>query len=350
MTRPRASRPPGELPPRAAALCSPRAVAEILRRHGLRARKRLGQHFLVDRRVLAAIVGAAELTPADAVLEIGAGLGTLTLALAARAGRVVAIEVARELAPVLAETLAGVASAEVGHAAGGGLDRSAAGTSGEVVPVRLVFGDALRLDLARLLAEEGAGRRWKAVANLPYYATAPLLARLLGLPLDLLVLTVQKEVAERLVAAPGSHRYGALTVFVAYHAAAEVVAAVPPRSFYPPPLVASAVVRLRRRPAPPVPVPAPVLFAAVRAAFAHRRKTLANALAAELAPPGGRGTVETALARASLDAGRRPETLSLEEFARLAGALLAEGWRPARTGDARAKMEGDGGVESRSRK
>lgn len=349
MTRRNPSGPVPELPPESAALCSPRAVAQILGRHGLRPRKRLGQHFLVDRRVLAAIVGAAELTPADGVLEIGAGLGTLTLALAARAGRVVAVEMARELAPVLAETLRGIWSRGADGATGeeGGEAAGAAEGRGRV---RLVFGDALRLDLARLLAEEGAAGRWKAVANLPYYATAPLLVRLLELPLNLLVLTVQKEVADRLAAVPGGRPYGALTLYVRYHAEAEVVAGVPPRAFYPPPLVTSAVVRLRRRTAPPVAVPGPLLFAVVRSAFAQRRKTLANALAAAQRSPAGRALVGAALARAGLDGARRPETLSLEEFASLAEALQAEGWRPAKAGDARANLDWDLGVESRSRK
>ncbi len=306
-------------------------MVALLRRHGLRPRKRLGQHFLVDRRVLAAIVRAAELEADDGVLEIGAGLGTLTLALAAGAGRVVSVEIARELAPALAETLEGALAETPGG------------------KVRLVFGDALRLDLAGLLAEDG-GRRWKAVANLPYYVTAPLLARLLALPLELLVLTVQKEVAERLVAPPGGRRYGALTVFVAYHAAAEVVTAVPPRSFHPPPLVGSAVVRLRPRAVPPVSVPAPALFAVVRAAFAHRRKTVANALAAGLAPPGAGGFLAEALDGAGIGGRRRPETLSLEEFARLTRALLDVGWRPARDGEGWTGLEEDEDAESRSRK
>lgn len=296
-----------DLPPRAAALCSPRAVAEVLRSHGLRPNRRLGQHFLVDRRALASIVSAAELAPGDGVLEIGAGLGTLTLALAARAGRVVSVEIARELAPALAETLR-----DAGN-------------------VRLVLGDALRLDLGRLLAEEGSVPRWKAVANLPYYVTAPLLARLLALPLELMVLTVQKEVAERLAASPGGKEYGALTLFVRYRAEAEVVLTVPPRAFFPPPQVESAVVRLCRRPAPPVASPPEALFAVVRAAFAHRRKTLANALAGALDPPADRARVEEALAAAGIPAARRPETLSLEEYASVADALVAGGWQPSLT-------------------
>ncbi len=298
-----------------ASLTAPSRVRALLARHGLRPDRRRGQHFLVDANVLAKILAAAELREEDRVLEIGPGLGTVTRELAARAERVVAVEVDRRLLPVLEETLSG-------------LDN-----------VTVVAGDALRVDLDALCP--GDPGSWKVVANLPYYLTGPLVARLLtlgargGRPpgrFGRLVVMVQEEVAARLVAAPGSEAYGAFSVLVQYHATAEAVARVSPNCFYPPPEVVSAVVRLEARREPPVAAEPRALFAVVRAAFGQRRKSLRNALSSGLglAPR----EVEEALRAAGIAPGRRGETLSLAEFGALA-ALLGErvSGGPARSAD-----------------
>lgn len=283
-------------------LTAPSRVRDLLARHGLRPDKRLGQHFLVDANILGKILEAAEISASDRVLEIGPGLGTMTRALAERAARVVAVEVDRRLAPVLAETLAGREN------------------------VAVVTGDALRVDLEALCP--GGPGSWKVVANLPYYITAPLVARLLehgagaGRPpgrFSRLVVMVQEEVARRFAARPGTKEYGAFSLLVRYHAEVDPVVRVSPTCFFPPPEVSSAVVRLRTRPAPPVEADPGVLFAVIRAAFAQRRKSLRNALAGGAAAPFPEA--EAALEAAGIDGARRGETLTLEEFARLARRL-----------------------------
>jgi 16S rRNA (adenine1518-N6/adenine1519-N6)-dimethyltransferase len=268
------------------------------------------------------IITASELTRRDAVLEIGAGLGTVTEALAARAGAVVGIEVDRRLVQVLIARLAPYRN------------------------VRIVEGDALRADLGALLADAGrtaeaaarsdarsegdaahdaafagaAGR--KAVANLPYNIAAPLLLRLLDPALSIrrAVVTVQREVAERVVARPGTAAYGRLSVAVQYRAAARIVSRLPPGAFLPAPDVESAVLVLVPHAKPPVPVDdEDALFRVVAAGFGHRRKTLANALAQGLtvAP----AAVETACRAAGVDPRARAETLDLRAFAALTRAL-----------------------------
>lgn len=276
-----------------------------MREFGIRPTKRWGQHFLVSARALETIITASELTPTDTVLEIGAGLGTLTDALAARAGAVVAIEVDRRLLPVLSARLGGRPN------------------------VRIVEDDALRADLAVLLGDanrirgahaEPAAR--KVVANLPYNIAAPLLLRVLDPALSIrrLVITVQREVADRVVARPGTPAYGRLTVAVQYRAAARVVSRIPPGAFLPAPDVESAVVALVPHAHPPVRVDdEAALFRVVAAGFGHRRKTLANALAhgLGLAP----AAVEAACRKAGIDPRARAETLDLEAFAALTRAL-----------------------------
>jgi len=248
---------------------------------------------------------AAELTPHDTVLEIGAGLGTLTEALAAQAGEVVALEVDRRLVQVLAERL------------------------GARPNLRIVEGDALHADLAGLMRNAGraegaprAGAVRKAVANLPYNIAAPLLLRLLdpALAIGRLVVTVQREVAERVVARPGTPAYGRLTLAVQYRAAARIVSRLPPGAFLPAPDVESAVLALVPHAHPPVRLDdEAALFRVVAAGFGHRRKTLANALAQrlDLAP----SAVEAACRRAGVDPRARAETLDLAAFAALTRAL-----------------------------
>ncbi|MGE5589106.1 MAG: 16S rRNA (adenine(1518)-N(6)/adenine(1519)-N(6))-dimethyltransferase RsmA [Bacillota bacterium] len=276
------------------------AIARLLRRYGLSPRHRLGQNFLVDPRVLEAILAAADLAPEDVVLEVGPGLGVLTEALAARAGAVMALELDPGLLGILRERLA------------------------ERKNVRLIHGDALKEDLAALLDEaaDGGPGCSKVVANLPYYITTPFLMRLLEETpgWERAVLMVQREVADRLLASPGGKDYGVLTLSVRYHARAELVTPVSRRAFWPSPEVESAVVRLFRRQQPPVPASPRTLFACIRAGFSQRRKTLANALGAGF----GRERAAAALEAAAIDGRRRAETLSLEEFSAVAIALGQE--------------------------
>ncbi|MDI6631157.1 MAG: 16S rRNA (adenine(1518)-N(6)/adenine(1519)-N(6))-dimethyltransferase RsmA [Bacillota bacterium] len=283
-------------------LTSPAAVRALLSKYGVRPKKRLGQNFLVNPGVLEKIVAAANLTAADTVVEIGPGIGTLTGRLAEAAGKVVAVEVDPALVALLKETLSRFPN------------------------LYLVEGDALKADFNALVAAAGGAFPYKVVANLPYYITTPLLTRLLtgNFRVALLVVMVQKEVALRLVARPGTKEYGAISVLVRFMAEPELVAVVSRGSFFPAPEVDSAVVRLTVRPSAPVTIPDEELFfRVVRAAFAQRRKTLTNALAGSGLGL-GRDAWPEVLARAGIDPTRRGETLSLEEFAAVTRSLAAE--------------------------
>lgn len=278
----------------------PGHAAAILRKYGIVPKKSLGQNFLVDANVLRNIVRIAGLDKEKGALEIGPGIGALTQHLAEAAGRVAAVEIDRRLLPVLEETLAPYDN------------------------VTVIHGDILKMDLSRLFAEQFAGMKAASVvANLPYYVTTPILMALLeaDLPLEHIVVMVQKEVAERITAPPGSKAYGALSIAVQYRCEAEIAAVVPPTVFIPRPDVDSAVIRLSRLDKPRVETEDETfLFDVVRAAFAQRRKTLLNNLQARF----GKDRKEellAALAEAGLDPGRRGETLSLAEFAALGGAL-----------------------------
>jgi len=267
-------------------------VRELLARFKLRARKSLGQNFLVDGAALDRIVAAADLTPADTVLEIGPGLGALTRRLAQAAGRVIAVEIDWNLIPLLRHTLAGSPNVE------------------------LVHGDILKLDLSALVGESS----YKVVANLPYYITAAVIRRLLEAPArpSLLILTVQLEVAQRLIAGPGD--MSLLAVSVQFYGAPAIATRIKAGSFYPAPRVESAVVRIDVHPQPPVAVrDVDRFFAVVRAGFGQKRKQLHNALQIGLSLPAE--VVEAALGKAGIDPRRRAETLALEEWAALAEAL-----------------------------
>ncbi len=262
---------------------------ELLRRYRLRAKKSWGQNFLVDERVFAAIVEAAGAGADDLVIEIGAGLGTLTARLAERAGRVVAVERDRDMVAVLRAEL------------------------GEHPRVAVAEANALTWDYA------GAGRAI-VVGNLPYQIASPLLFRLLDARAAIvrIVVMLQKEMADRILARPATREYGALTVMVQQQVAVELVCKVAPGAFVPAPKVASAVLRMTPRPSPLAPVRDHLRFSqVVHAAFQQRRKTLRNALRA-IAPA---DAVERALAATGLDGMRRGETLSVAEFARLADEL-----------------------------
>lgn len=280
----------GPLDAATAPLTSPRVVRALLARHALRADKRFGQHFLTDPSVIDAVLGAADVGPADDVWEVGPGIGVLTRALAARAQRVVSIELDARLLPLLDETLAGRSNVEVRH------------------------GDALALDVAREVVPGSV-----LAANLPYnVGTAVLIRALEAGRFRRLGVLVQLEVAERLVAAAGSAAYGSLSLLVAHHGRARIVRRVPPGAFLPPPAVTSAVVAIE---VDPHARPDPVTFAVVRCAFRHRRKTLV----ANLRLAGVEADVSTsALAACGLDARVRGEALDLATFRAVAAALPAE--------------------------
>lgn len=267
----------------------------LLRRYGHFPRKRLGQHFLVDENALERIVAAAELGPDEAVLEVGAGLGTLTRALAAAAGSVVAVEVDPRLVAVLKAEL------------------------GELRNVRIVEGDILLLDPSTLME----GQPYKVVANLPYGITAAVLRHLLEAkaPPGRMVVTVQREVAERMVAREG--RMSLLAVSVQFYGEPEILFRLKPGAFYPRPEVESAVVRIDRHGRPPVPMAErEAFFRIVRAGFSQPRKQLRNSLAAGLALSPQEAA--EALRQAEIDPHLRAERLSLEDWARLTKVLRTQ--------------------------
>ncbi len=269
-------------------------VAALLRGYGLRPRKGLGQNFLSDPAALARIVEAADLSAADTVVEVGAGVGTLTRLLAEQAGRVVAVELDPRLVDILRDQLA------------------------DLDNVRLVQGDILELSD---LGVPHLG--YKVVANLPYYITSAVLRRLLSQPPRpcRLVLTLQREVAQRIVAEPG--QMSVLAVSVQFYGRPRLVGRIPAGAFYPPPKVESAIVRIDVADSTTVALPGGVdeaaFFRLVRAGFSQKRKKLRNSLSAGLARPVAQ--VEQALRQADISPSRRAQTLSLEEWARLAGAL-----------------------------
>lgn len=285
-------------------LASPVKVKQLLRQHKFKTSKALGQNFLVDGNIIAKIIQASGLTKEDLAVEIGPGIGVLTSALAKQASHVLAVELDRQLAPILQQTLAPYPNAEV------------------------IFADALTINFDQLVAEKTAGKfgshkGYHLVANLPYYITTPLLMHMLEskFNFDTLTLMMQREVALRLVAQPGTKEYGALSVAVQYYAAPEIAFRVPATVFHPRPAVESAVVRLSVRSQPPIAVTdEQVFFKVVGAAFGQRRKTLLNALT------GGKIFFDKAkgaqtLSRLAIDPKRRGETLSIEEFATIANAL-----------------------------
>jgi 16S rRNA (adenine1518-N6/adenine1519-N6)-dimethyltransferase len=271
----------------------------LLRARGLGPRKSLGQHFLKDETYLRRIVAAADLSRADTVLEIGPGPGNLTRLLAEAAGRVIAVELDDNLIPLLRERF--ISNPHV----------------------HIVHGDILQLSPSRLLSgpdhPEAAPPSYKVVANLPYYITSAALRHLLEgeWPPAVLVLTVQREVAERIVARPPE--MSLLAVSVQYYTEARIITRIPPGAFIPPPKVSSAVVRLDRRPQPAVNVAPERFFHVVSAGFGQRRKQLRNSLATGLGL--SHEAVETALRAAGIEPSRRAETLTLAEWGALCGTL-----------------------------
>ena len=281
-------------------LSDERTVRAVLSRHGFSFSKALGQNFLIDPTVCPEMARAATRDGADCVLEIGPGIGVLTASLCEQAKHIVAVELDRRLFPVLRETLA------------------------DYDNVELVEGDAMQLDLHALLRERfGEGARIAVCANLPYYITSPLLMRLLEcrLPIEKLVVMVQKEAAERLCAEVGSREAGAVTVAVRYYAEAHTRFTVGREAFLPAPKVDSAVIELCVRKSPAVELrDEAYFFKMVRAAFAQRRKTAVNGIAAGLNLP--KAAVAEAIADTGLPADVRAEKIPMEKLADLANRLL----------------------------
>lgn len=276
-----------------------RDITALLQRHGFRFSKSMGQNFLTAAWVPQQIAAESGITAADGALEIGPGVGCLTAELAKTAGRVTAIELDERLRGVLGETLA------------------------DFDNVSVVFADALKADLPAICAETLGERPWKVCANLPYNVTTPLITAFLEAGcFESVTVMIQKEVAQRLCAAPGTGEDGAFSVLVQWYAEPKLLFDVPPHCFVPQPKVTSAVVRMDRRAAPPVSVDDEKLFfRTVRAAFAQRRKTLSNALRSGFSEL-DRAAIESAMEETGLPPAVRGETLSIAQFAALSNALL----------------------------
>ena len=278
----------------------PRNTIEVLQRHNFTFQKKYGQNFLIDMNVLERVIGAARIREEDCVLEIGPGIGTMTQLLAERAGKVIAVEIDNNLIPILEETLS------------------------PYVNVKIINEDILKLDIKELVREQGEGRPVKVVANLPYYITTPIVMGLFEskMPLHSVTVMVQKEVAERMQAKPGTKDYGALSLAVQYYAEAQVVANVPPNCFMPRPSVGSAVIHLTRYPEPPVAVQdEKLMFAIIRASFNQRRKMLINGLANAPDLSVDKERVRSALVSMGLSENIRGEAMELAQFARLSDIL-----------------------------
>ena len=280
-------------------LCNINEIKALLARHGFHFSKAKGQNFLTQSWVPQNIVLESGVDETCGVLEVGPGIGPLTQQLCRYAKKVVAVEVDRTLQPVLAETMAGNENLEI------------------------IFGDILKTDISALVQEEFAGLRPMACANLPYYITTPVLAALLeSRAFEAVTVMVQKEVARRICAAPGTADYSAFSILCQYHAAPELLFDVPASCFIPQPKVTSAVVCLRTRPAPADIRDEVLFFRTVRASFAQRRKTLVNGLASGF-PQLTKAELTDVLAACGLPANVRGETLGLEGFAALSNALAA---------------------------
>lgn len=285
-------------------VATPKQTNDIIKKYGFKFKKSLGQNFLIDQNILKNIVAAAELDETKGALEIGPGIGALTQELAQAAGRVTAVEIDNRLIPILREVLSGVPNVHVEH------------------------GDVLKLNLKELIENQFKGLTGvSVVANLPYYVTTPILMKLLEekLPLEHIVVMIQKEVAQRMAAKPGGKEYGSLSVAVQYYCIPELVCIVPHTVFIPQPNVDSAVIKLSLRNKPAVDVPDEGhFFRTVQACFAQRRKTIANNLTSYVGKI-HRERLGPLLEGCGIDPSRRGETLSLEEFASLSRALIDAG-------------------------
>ena len=284
-----------------AKLVNPQETIKVLQKYDFHFQKKFGQNFLIDPHVLDKIISAAEIGPDDYVVEIGPGIGTMTQYLAEHAHFVTAVEVDKNLLPILADTLSDYDNVEV------------------------INEDILKVDIRKLAEEKNEGKPIKVVANLPYYITTPIIMGLFesDVPLDSITVMVQKEVAQRMQVGPGSKDYGALSLAVQYYAEPYIAAFVPPNCFMPRPKVGSAVIRLTRHESRPVEVKdSKFMFQIIRASFNQRRKTLQNGLhnAEDLRLP--KEDIVEALEKMGLSATIRGEKLDLVRFAKLSDLLL----------------------------
>lgn len=279
-------------------LSSRSATMDLVKRHGFKFTKSLGQNFLIDDNIVDKIVAGAGIGPSDKIIEVGPGIGTLTREMASRAGALMAVEIDKNLIPILTDTL------------------------GDYENVKIVNEDIIKADIRGLIDENLDGGPVKLVANLPYYITTPIIMRFLEEDINVtdIVVMVQKEVAERMNAQPGGKDFGALSVAVQFYCDTEIVAKVPRHLFVPQPNVDSIVIALRVRPERKYRVDnEDLFFKVVKAAFGQRRKTLLNSIASM-----GNLTkdmVKEALEEAGIDPRRRGETLSLDEFANLSNVI-----------------------------
>ena len=286
-----------------ATLGIPQNTIAILQKYNFNFQKKFGQNFLIDTRVLERIIESAEITKDDCILEIGPGIGTMTQYLAEDAREVVAVEIDKNLIPILQnDTLA------------------------EYDNVTIINDDILKVDINKIVQEKNNGQPIKVVANLPYYITTPIIMGLFEshVPLKSITIMVQKEVADRMQVGPGTKDYGALSLAVQYYAKPEIVANVPPNCFIPRPNVGSAVIRLTRHEVPPVEVKDEAyMFALIRASFNQRRKTLLNGLTNAGNLGVTKEQITEALEQMGLPATIRGEALTLEQFGELSNILKA---------------------------
>ena len=283
-----------------AELGNPQNTIEVLQKYRFNFQKKFGQNFLIDTHVLDKIIDASGVTEDDFVLEIGPGIGTMTQYLCERAREVVAVEIDKNLIPILSDTLKNYSN------------------------VTVINEDILKLDICKLAEEKNQGKPIKVVANLPYYITTPIIMGLFEshVPIDSITIMVQKEVAERMQEGPGTKEYGALSLAVQYYAKPEIVANVPPNCFMPRPNVGSAVIRLTRHEKPPVEVEdEKLMFRIIRASFNQRRKTLANGLnnSPEIHLP--KEVIQESIVSLGVPENIRGEALSLEQFAELSNEI-----------------------------
>ncbi len=281
-------------------LGNPQNTIEVLQKYHFNFQKKFGQNFLIDTHVLDKIISAAGITKDDFVLEIGPGIGTMTQYLACAAREVVAVEIDKNLIPILEDTLQ------------------------DYENVSVINDDILKVDIAALAEDKNQGRPIKVVANLPYYITTPIIMGLFekNVPLESITVMVQKEVADRMQVGPGTKDYGALSLAVQYYAEPYIVANVPPNCFMPRPSVGSAVIRLTRHREMPVLVKdEKLMFRLIRASFNQRRKTLANGLKNSPELQFSKEEIETAIETLGKGASVRGEALTLEEFAKLANSF-----------------------------
>ena len=278
-------------------LGNPKNTIEVIQKYDFDFQKKFGQNFLIDERVLEKIISAAEVNKEDFVLEIGPGIGTMTQYLAENAREVMAVEIDKNLIPILSDTLSAYDN------------------------VSILNADILKVDIAKIVEEKNGGKPVKVVANLPYYITTPIIMGLFesNVPIDNITVMVQKEVADRMQVGPGSKDYGALSLAVQYYAEPYIVANVPPNCFIPRPNVGSAVIRLTRHKEMPVQVADPkLMFRLIRASFNQRRKTLQNGLNNAPDVSFTKEQIVAAIESLGVPATIRGEALDLQQFAQLA--------------------------------